>query len=386
MRQVIERLLIESHATGRCLLAIAIVQPFLWAYLLTHAWALGSPEVRAGLHVEVVWALQAVLLGAEALLLGTAAWLWPQRQSTARRPGVEFLVALVIGVVYTAIPIAAGIFTAGPMMALLGVVVVGMLLFEWRVMLTVILLCGSALLAYFVAMLAGALPYAMAITPQAFDQGHARWWWAHWQSMVLYVGTPSVLLIVMLLFARHDALHRRLRQLSITDGLTRLSNRRHFMDRLQEELLRQRHSRQPLSVVLIDADHFKHINDRYGHAMGDQVLTTLAGVLTQCLRVPGDLVARLGGEEFGVLLPDTSLAEAEAVCRRLQQQLKDARFSSAGASLIVTVSMGAVQCLGVDAQALLRQADANLYRAKAAGRDRTESSVLEAPIGEEALA
>ncbi|HET6787209.1 MAG TPA: diguanylate cyclase, partial [Aquabacterium sp.] len=305
MRQVIVRLLIESHATGRCLLAIMIVQPFLWAYLLTHAWALGSPEVRAGLHVEVVWALQAVLLGAEALLLGTAAWLWPQRQSTARRPGVEFLVALVIGVVYTAIPIAAGIFTAGPMMALLGVVVVGMLLFEWRVMLTVILLCGSALLAYFVAMLAGALPYAMAITPQAFDQGHARWWWAHWQSMVLYVGTPSVLLIVMLLFARHDALHRRLRQLSITDGLTRLSNRRHFMDRLQEELLRQRHSRQPLSVVLIDADHFKHINDRYGHAMGDQVLTTLAGVLTQCLRVPGDLVARLGGEEFGVLLPDT---------------------------------------------------------------------------------
>lgn len=386
MRQLIERLLIESHATGRCLLAIVIVQPFVLAYLLTHAWALSSPEVRAGLHVDVVWALQAVLLGAEALLLGAAIWLWPQRRSTARRPGAEFLVALVIGVVYTAIPIAAGIFTAGPMMALLGVVVVGMLLFEWRVMLTVILLCGSALLAYFVAMLAEALPYAMAITSQAFDQGRARWWWVHWQSMVLYVGTPSVLIIIMLLFARHDALHQRLRQLSITDGLTRLSNRRHFMDRLQEALLHQQRSRQPLSVVLIDADHFKHINDRYGHAMGDQVLTTLAGVLTQCLRGPGDLVARLGGEEFGVLLPDTSLADAEAVCRRLQQQLKDARFSTAGASLIVTVSMGAVQCLGVDAQALLRQADANLYRAKAAGRDRTESSVLEAPMCEEALA
>lgn len=382
MRQAIARLLIDSTSATRCLMAIGGVLPFLLCYFGMHAHGMSRPDIAAGLRMDVMWAAQALLSVAICILMSTALWLWPQRRAMRARPGTEFLVALVIGLVYTAIPILVGSFSAGPTLALLGASVMGLLLFQWEIMLAVILLCGGLLMAYNILMVGGSLPYAPAITALAFEHGEPRDWWATWQGVVLYLGMVTVVAILMMLFASHDAMHRRLRHLSSTDGMTGLANRRHFMARLQAELARQQRNGQPLTVLLIDADHFKHINDRHGHAKGDEVLVKLAEVLATGVRTPSDLAARLGGEEFALLLPNTAMAEAEVVYRRLQASLANCRFQSRDdneASFGLTVSMGAVQGLGVPAQQLLRQVDDNLYRAKAAGRNRTECSIMDRP-------
>jgi len=226
----------------------------------------------------------------------------------------------------------------------------------------------------------GHVPYGPAITAGAFDQDGARWWLGVWQATVVVVSLPVCAAMVMVLFSSQEAMHKRLRQLSITDGLTGLSNRRHFMDRLEAELARQQRSGQPMSMVLLDADHFKDVNDQYGHAKGDEVLMALAKDLFAGVRTPTDVVARLGGEEFALLLPDTELADAETVCVRLQKSLRARRFASSSGPFGVTVSMGVVQALGATADQMLWQVDANLYQAKAAGRNRAVFSVLRFPI------
>ena len=203
---------------------------------------------------------------------------------------------------------------------------------------------------------------------------------------MFYVGLVALLPLIFFLFARLDALHGDLNRLSSTDSLTGLANRRAFMERLHAEVRRQARTRRPLSLVLVDADHFKRVNDQHGHPVGDQVLATLASLLSLGVRSPTDLVARLGGEEFALLLPDTTLDEVEAVCWRLQKRLNAERFLDAsGRPFKVTVSMGAVEGLAQPAEALLRQADSNLYRAKEGGRDRVVYSVL-GPTLAEALA
>jgi diguanylate cyclase (GGDEF)-like protein len=181
-------------------------------------------------------------------------------------------------------------------------------------------------------------------------------------------------------------MHKQLRLLSNTDGLTGLANRRHFMDRLNAELARQQRSGRPLSVVLLDADRFKQINDRYGHAKGDEVLVALARDLSAGVRTPTDLVARLGGEEFAILLPETELVEADVVCARLQQSVRARVFESASETFALTVSMGVVQALGASADQILWQADSDLYQAKRAGRNRAAFSVLRFPFESEVAA
>jgi diguanylate cyclase (GGDEF)-like protein len=120
--------------------------------------------------------------------------------------------------------------------------------------------------------------------------------------------------------------------------------------------------------------------------MGDEVLRALAQVLATSVRSPVDVVARLGGEEFGLLLPDTTLDEAQAVVERLQDRLQGLVFTDAAKDFGLTVSLGGVQCLYSQPKQVLTQVDANLYRAKADGRNRAVYSVLESPIGDEALA
>jgi len=169
----------------------------------------------------------------------------------------------------------------------------------------------------------------------------------------------------------------RLRLAGLTDSLTGLYNRRHLQHRLEQEVTRAQRYAQPLSCLFVDADHFKGINDRYGHAAGDQVLTALAQRLRARLRT-SDLPTRYGGEEFAVLLPQTDGRSAETlaweICRGIGAEpipLDD------GQQLQVTVSIGvaaldaaATEPARVAGEALLEAADEALYRAKQAGRNR----------------
>jgi diguanylate cyclase (GGDEF)-like protein len=173
-----------------------------------------------------------------------------------------------------------------------------------------------------------------------------------------------------------------LARLSITDPLTGLANRRHLLAELEREISRANRGGHPVSVLMLDLDRFKSINDRYGHAVGDTVLVAVAARCAERLRAI-DLCGRLGGEEFAILLPETDSKGATAVAQRIRSDLADVPIETTSGPLAVTVSIGvamheaghapdgAAAADDVTAQAhlLLRRADDALYAAKATGRN-----------------
>jgi diguanylate cyclase (GGDEF)-like protein len=171
------------------------------------------------------------------------------------------------------------------------------------------------------------------------------------------------------------AMTERLRMLSDTDQLTELANRRVIMRRLEEEHARFQRSGHGYAVVMLDLDHFKAVNDSHGHAVGDQVLRAVAQELRDCQRRT-DTLARIGGEEFLLLMPSTDIDGALAQARRICDRIAALKIATDAGELHITVSLGVAEALLSDASenALVNRADAALYRAKAAGRNRVEAA------------
>ena len=164
---------------------------------------------------------------------------------------------------------------------------------------------------------------------------------------------------------------RELRQLAITDGLTQLANRRHFDERIHEEAERCQRYGRLLVLLMLDIDHFKQVNDTYGHPAGDLVLRRVADICRESTRGL-DLVARFGGEEFAILLPETDVAGALQLAERIREDVQATPMLYGDRTIRVTVSCGLAQ-LGQgdsDARQLLKDADAALYEAKKGGRNR----------------
>ena len=172
--------------------------------------------------------------------------------------------------------------------------------------------------------------------------------------------------------AQRIELQAELERQATTDPLTGLVNRREFSRRFALDLARTQRDASPLSLVLIDLDHFKRINDQYGHAAGDAVLCTLARLSDSCFRSI-DTVGRLGGEEFAVLLPGADLQCAAQAARRLAQRLADTPVEHEGQRIVAGMTAGVVQRLPSEdnLDSLLQRADLALYAGKQAGRART---------------
>ncbi len=169
-----------------------------------------------------------------------------------------------------------------------------------------------------------------------------------------------------------EGLNLQLEAISVTDDLTGLYNRRYFFERLEEYLRAARRHRLPLSLMMLDLDHFKRINDTFGHPTGDRVLKALAEVIRSGLRA-SDIPARYGGEEFLILLPYTGEAEATRLAERLRRTISGHPFSIPESARPVTISIGVAEFdvdHPVDGEALVARADAALYRAKRDGRNR----------------
>jgi diguanylate cyclase (GGDEF)-like protein len=163
-----------------------------------------------------------------------------------------------------------------------------------------------------------------------------------------------------------------LRALSVTDALTGIRNRRYFQERLTSELARVERGTGEMAVIMLDIDHFKRINDLYGHAMGDRVLQAVCERITQRLRRT-DVFCRLGGEEFVVLCPDTDGESAYTLAIGLWDGLRGAPIEEVG---VITASFGVASLRpGEGADALLLRADSGVYAAKQAGRDRVEAQL-----------
>jgi diguanylate cyclase (GGDEF)-like protein len=163
----------------------------------------------------------------------------------------------------------------------------------------------------------------------------------------------------------------QLRLSATTDELTGLCNRRFFMHSLDIEVARARRSGAPLSVAVADVDYFKRVNDRYGHAGGDEVLRALARIFEQIMRT-GDVVGRLGGEEFAILMPDTDEIQARIACERLRGAIAGRKIRlPSGEEIAITLSTGiALLVPGDDRDKLVNRADTALYRAKEGGRNQ----------------
>ena len=167
------------------------------------------------------------------------------------------------------------------------------------------------------------------------------------------------------------AVQKRLLQEALTDTLTQLPNRRNGMDFLASELVFTQSSGSPLACLMLDIDHFKRINDTYGHAAGDAVLRQLAGILQQSSRAE-DMVFRYGGEEFAAVLTNAPLKIAQQIAERIRLRVEETDFEWEGQRIPVTLSIGVTVATGKeqDGPALIQTADAALYQAKKAGRNR----------------
>jgi diguanylate cyclase (GGDEF)-like protein len=166
--------------------------------------------------------------------------------------------------------------------------------------------------------------------------------------------------------------HEEIYRLTVLDGLTQVYNRRYLTEFLDRETARSHRFGRPLSLVMIDIDHFKSINDRFGHLIGDLTLRELCSRVKALAR-RDELFARYGGEEFALVLPESGLETARAVAERVRTAVERTPFSFNGVSTPVTVSLGvAVSAPNAPlvTPELIARADANLYRAKAEGRNR----------------
>ena len=177
--------------------------------------------------------------------------------------------------------------------------------------------------------------------------------------------------------------NRELERLAITDQLTGLHNRRHFDMNARRALEVARRNERPLSVVLVDTDHFKSVNDRFGHPVGDEVLKAVANVLMRNAR-KADLVARIGGEEFAVLMPEATLTLAAQAAERMREALQDEVSPQIpaleGKPITASFGVAAFEKVSDRLEDLLSAADAALYRSKQQGRNRVtvaEPSALE---------
>lgn len=164
--------------------------------------------------------------------------------------------------------------------------------------------------------------------------------------------------------------HEEIYKMTITDGLTQVANKRYLFEFLEREISRAIRFGRPLSIVMIDIDHFKKVNDSFGHLAGDAVLREMCAVLFKSVRRE-ELLARYGGEEFVIVLPETGLSTATTIAEKARMTVERHGFEFAGTPIPLTISLGAAELspMAADPENFIRTADEMLYEAKRSGRN-----------------
>lgn len=359
----------RRHASSCLVLVVALWPPLalLWAmqlYAAAHPWA--------SQHYRSDWMAPSLCLQAGLLVwLAGMGWLgWRHRRDAQRMP--LLVQATVVPAMWgmALLAVAHGL-KDSPMGMMLLVALVGA-----RALFTLRRLCwafgGALVIVVGAEVLIGMnhLQPSPMLSRPIYTGGELAPWWALWVRLVF---NAAALPFSGMLFYLASTVHRRSRELETlvrTDALTGLANRREFMTCMQRESHRHARSGRPLSVVLCDVDHFKHVNDRWGHPAGDAVLANIGRILRASTREAVDTAARHGGEEFVLLLPETDLQGARLVAEKIAVALREQPVIVDGQTIRVTQSVGVAQVVEGDTEWALRVADRNLYRAKQEGRDR----------------
>jgi len=178
-----------------------------------------------------------------------------------------------------------------------------------------------------------------------------------------------ILLTMTFFIIKNKRLVEELEYHSLTDNLTQAFNRRYLEQYFEKFLTESSGQKQPLSILLIDVDHFKKINDEFGHNAGDMVLQRLAVEITVIIR-KSDVFVRMGGEEFALLLPNTDLNQANIMAEGIRNKVQEIKFDHHGATISFTISIGITKFKVDTLEQLIERADQALYQAKASGRNK----------------
>lgn len=368
---------LEWSAVDKSLILIALLIPLYFQYILWSLYVLNRADRDMLVHVDVVHKFMIVeawviLVGIGIALIGLMLRRrWPNLQ-LFQYVALQFYALSLVLMSYS---IGTLSFCSG--VVLLGGPIFGFILHDrlpvWLAFITALI----AIVGLSYASVLGYLPYApvrMASSDPVSD--------LFWMNSTLFFAAPFLIFLTLMadqMLAWWRVREERIHQLSRTDALTNLHNRRSILELLEQELTRLRRKPAPLSVVILDLDHFKKVNDTWGHPMGDRVLQIAARILRESVR-ESDHVGRYGGEEFMLILPDTDLAEAMIVLERCRQQLIAADVVTDDQDrLQITASFGLVcqdRAPLLASQQLIQHADEALYAAKANGRNRIEVQAL----------
>ncbi|HET6786527.1 MAG TPA: diguanylate cyclase, partial [Aquabacterium sp.] len=323
---VIDPWLRERHpARGTvvfCLVGLLLLA-CLWGL---QAYAQSRPDVLRLYVPEQLQRVQQSLVGVMLWLLVLAglAWAWRDRNHRISRL-MSYL--CVTPVVWMLVVLWAGYGVLDTPMAMVTIasLVMARALFPLRVLMPGMVLGTLLVVADQAPTALGWRPIAPLLAAPVYSGEPMSWWWTVWLTVVLNVSVWPFIVGILYLFKSLAQRRAQLEHLASTDTLTGLFNRREFMGRLAQVSGRHEAGGQPLSLIMMDIDHFKRINDTFGHPAGDVVLERMGALLSAGVR-PGDVAARLGGEEFAVLMPQTTLAEASAVAGQLSESLRQINF------------------------------------------------------------
>ena len=350
-------------------------------YLQYLGWALFSLSlsdrdhlINAGFLTVQLWTESAILLAALALFSGG---LWLRR----RQPGAVWFQHLAAH--FFSLTLCWGAYLTGTLsfvtgIALMGAPLVGFVLLERRVVPPAFATAFIAMLGLNLGSAYWQLPYAPLLVSPRDSVGALMW-----VTNELFFAAPLVVINTVLMAVMITRWREREAEIiarSMTDALTGVQNRRSILELLDKEVARTRRHGPPLAVAVIDLDHFRLINDTWGHAVGDRILQAVSGLLEDGIR-HCDAIGRFGGEEFMLVLPDTTLEGALILIERCRAEIGSLRvLSDSGEPVPVSASVGLV-CneghLNLDVPVMLRLADEALYLAKLNGRNRIEHEHLQ---------
>jgi diguanylate cyclase (GGDEF)-like protein len=368
---------LEWSVVDKGMLAMSLIIPVYTQYLLWGLYTLSRPDrerlINVGIMHDLVLINISLLSGAIAIfLLGLVLRrkkpdvLWYQHLAT------QYFALSLVGISHY---VGSMNFCAG--MVLLGGPVFGFIVLDRRVIWPASIEAFVLMMVLIYATAFGKLPYAPVVVPPTDAVSNL-----FWINSYLSFAAPFLFSIVLLADQALAWWRKRedmIRELSRTDVLTGVHNRRSIMDMLAREAARTIRHGPPLSLVILDLDHFKRVNDTWGHPTGDLVLKEAANVIRNTIRID-DAVGRYGGEEFMILLPETELSGALALVERCRHNLAETKIKAENGDIIsVSGSFGLAsnrELDGFNADLLIKAADAALYRAKEGGRNRVESVVV----------
>lgn len=369
---------LEWSAVDKGLILLVMIIPIYGQYLLWSLYVLSRPDrtrlVNVPLVIDVM-KIEIAFIIIGAILLFTGRYLRHKRPDSLffQNISLHFFSLTLVAMSYS---IGTASFCAG--LVLLGAPVFGFILLDRKAVWGATITALIVLVGLSYATVYELIPYAPVMIPPSDHASHL-----FWMNSLFFFAAPFFFPIIlmadqMLIWWRER--EEKIRYMSRTDALTGIHNRMSILGILDQEVARAERTNASLSMVILDLDHFKKVNDVWGHPTGDLVLKTAAKVLKHNIREI-DALGRYGGEEFVIVLPGADPIEAQKIIERCRIKLSEAEIFSDNNTLIkVTASFGLVSVNGhtVESHTLIKTADEALYLAKHSGRNRIETTIFAA--------